>query len=244
VLVDGDTKFEADEAFIVVLSNPSNASISAPQGTGTGTLQNDDAGDTTPPLVQSIVRAGTSPTNANSVSWTVTFSENVTGVDVSDFTVPAVGITGASISKVTGTNGVYTVTANSGTGSGTLTLKLVDDDSIRDAANIPLGGVGMGNGNAIGEVFTIDRTPAAAVRDLIGTLSNPGLGLNRGQINSLTDKLNNVLASIQQGLYKQALNQLEAFINEVQAAKSTGKMSAAAAATLIAAASAIIATLS
>ncbi len=57
---------------------------------------------------------------------------------------------------------------------------------------------------------------------------------------SLTDKLNKVLASIDAGLFKQASNQLNAFINEVEAAQKNGKMAAATAAALIAAANAII----
>src|SRR5207244_2559024 len=39
------------------------------------------------PTVTSINRAGTSPTNAASVDYTVTFSQSVTGVDATDFTL-------------------------------------------------------------------------------------------------------------------------------------------------------------
>src|SRR5204862_308567 len=42
--------------------------------------------DKTVPTVSSIVRAGVNPTNGTSVQYTVTFSENVTGVDTTDFT--------------------------------------------------------------------------------------------------------------------------------------------------------------
>jgi hypothetical protein len=85
--------------------------------------------------------------------------------------------------------------------------------------------------------------PAALVGNLINLISNPLLGLTSGQINSLTDKLNSVLASIQAGLNKQAINQLQAFINSVQTSLKTGKMSAQTAGTLITAANAIIAVL-
>ena len=74
-------------------------------------------------------------------------------------------------------------------------------------------------------------------------VSNPLLGLTSGQVSSLTDKLNNALASIQAGLNKQAINQLNAFINSVQSSLKTGKMSAQTATTLLDAANAIIATL-
>jgi hypothetical protein len=85
--------------------------------------------------------------------------------------------------------------------------------------------------------------PATLVSNLINVVSDPLLGLTSGQISSLTDKLNNALASIQAGLNKQAINQLQSFINSVQSSQKTGKISAQTANTLIAAANAIIAML-
>jgi hypothetical protein len=55
--------------------------------------------------------------------------------------------------------------------------------------------------------------------------------------------LNNAQASIQAGLNKQAINQLNAFINSVQSSLKTGKISAQTGKTLIDAANAIIALL-
>jgi hypothetical protein len=88
-------------------------------------------------------------------------------------------------------------------------------------------------------------SPTQAVTNLIDLISNPnsGLALTAGQINSLTDKLNNALASIQAGLNAQAINQLQAFINSVQSSLKTGKIGAQTASTLISAANAIIAML-
>jgi hypothetical protein len=85
--------------------------------------------------------------------------------------------------------------------------------------------------------------PATLVTNLMNVVSNPLLGLTSGQVSSLTDKLNNALASIQAGLNKQAINQLNAFINSVQSSVKTGKMSAQSGKTLTDAANAIIATL-
>jgi hypothetical protein len=45
VLVNGDTTFEPTETFTVTLSNPTNATIASGQGTGTGTITNDDVND-------------------------------------------------------------------------------------------------------------------------------------------------------------------------------------------------------
>ncbi|BAV32712.1 hypothetical protein SCL_0390 [Sulfuricaulis limicola] len=107
--------------------------------------------------VDSISLASTNPTEPGvSVSWTVTFSASVTGVDATDFAlVQAGGVSGASITSVTGGGTSWTVTANTGSGTGTLGLNLVDNDSIIDAGSIPLGGAGAGNGNFTGQVYTV-----------------------------------------------------------------------------------------
>jgi hypothetical protein len=94
--------------------------------------------------------------------------------------------------------------------------------------------------------WTVQNTnpgPDVLVQNLITQLSDPALQLKQGQISSLTTKLTNILASINQGLFKQAANQLSAFINQVQAAVANGQMSASTGAILIAAANAILALL-
>lgn len=121
--------------------------------------------DKTAPSVVSIVRAGTNPTGAATVQFTVTFSENVTGVNVGDFALTTTGVTGASItSRTQVTPNTYTITVDTGSGAGTIRLDLIDNDSIKDATNNPLGGVGNGNGNfTTGQVYTIDKTDPSVV---------------------------------------------------------------------------------
>ena len=128
--------------------------------------------DSTAPTVSSITRNSSNPSNAASVSWTVTFSEAVTGVDTADFALAASGPTGTSISTVTGSGTTYTVTASAGTGDGTLGLNLVDDDSITDAVTNKLGGTGTGNGNLTGQTYTFDKT-APAVSSINRTSASP-----------------------------------------------------------------------
>ena len=82
--------------------------------------------------------------------------------------------------------------------------------------------------------FRLDPVDVA-VSNFITRLSDPTLALTSGQISSLTDKLLNALASIEVGANKQATNQLNAFINSVQAWLKTGNISASTANTLIAA---------
>jgi subtilisin-like proprotein convertase family protein len=120
--------------------------------------------DVTPPSVVSITATSPNPTNLGSVSYAVTFNKWVTGVDASDFAlVPSGSLSGTSIASVTGAGRDWVVTVDTGSGSGTLGLNLVDDDSIQDGASNPLGGAGAGNGNFTGQVYTIDRTPPQVV---------------------------------------------------------------------------------
>jgi hypothetical protein len=138
--------------------------------------------DLTAPTAVSINRVGPSPTNAASVQWTVTFSESVKGVDAPDFAlVPGGGLGGSPaissvIPSVSTLATAFTVTASTGSGSGTLGLNLVDNDSIVDAAGNKLGGTGAGNGNKTGQVFTIDRTPPAAPTIVLGPIPWPPIG--------------------------------------------------------------------
>ena len=116
--------------------------------------------DVPPPYVESITLADPSPTTApGSLDWTVTFSANVTGVDVADFSVASSGLSGApAVTGVTGSSDTYNVTASSGSGSGTLGLNLVDNNSIVDSYSQPLvNSLGGPNGSFTGQAYTVDR---------------------------------------------------------------------------------------
>lgn len=117
------------------------------------------APDITPPTVISVARLDASPAITASVRFLVTFSEAVGGLDASDFFVTASGLTGATLTDMSGCTGaVCTVTVSTGFGEGTLRLDVLDDDSIKDAANNPLGGAGVGNGGFItGETYAVRR---------------------------------------------------------------------------------------
>jgi surface-anchored protein len=113
------------------------------------------------PYASGIMRLDPNPAAASSVRYAVTFSEPVTGVDVADFSLDAVGPTGASITSVTGNGDSYVVTANIGSGDGTLKLRALDDDSISDVDSNPLGGVGAGSGEfAYGQGYTVRSSTA------------------------------------------------------------------------------------
>ncbi|MBI5963341.1 MAG: 5'-nucleotidase C-terminal domain-containing protein [Chloroflexi bacterium] len=96
--------------------------------------------DSVAPTVSSIVRADANPTTAVSVNYTVTFSEPVTGVDVTDFSVTTSGVTGAAVTGVSGSGSVYTVHVYTGVGAGTLRLDVVGAPSIKDLTTNALAG--------------------------------------------------------------------------------------------------------
>jgi hypothetical protein len=93
--------------------------------------------DTVSPSVLSINR--TSPaasiTSASSVSFTATFSEPVSGVDATDFSVATTGTVASTPVQVSQVNAsVYTITVSGITGTGSLGVNLADNDSIHDLA--------------------------------------------------------------------------------------------------------------
>ncbi|MFO0799159.1 MAG: Ig-like domain-containing protein [Gemmataceae bacterium] len=113
--------------------------------------------DLTAPFVTGITRLGSTPTNASSVGYAVTFSEAVGGVDAGDFALVTAGLSGASITSVGGGGASWTVLVNTGGGSGTLRLDLRPTASATDAAGNTLVAGGL-----TGEVYDLDRTPPVA----------------------------------------------------------------------------------
>ena len=110
------------------------------------------------PSALSIVRLDADPSTSSSVRFTVNFSEAVTGVDASDFSLTVTGLTGASVASIAGSGSAYTVTVNTGAGNGTLRLDLVDNDSVVDSAGTSLGGAGTGNGSfTAGQIYTVNK---------------------------------------------------------------------------------------
>ncbi|MFB9865004.1 Ig-like domain-containing protein [Rufibacter immobilis] len=102
------------------------------------------------PTVTSILRASSvNPTRTTSVRYTVSFSEAVTGVDVSDFSLTTSGNAAGTIAEVTGSGQTYTVTVNSVSGNGTLRLDFTNKTGILPNA---------GSTFTTGEVYTIDTT--------------------------------------------------------------------------------------
>lgn len=111
--------------------------------------------DTASPVVQSITRASANPSNATSVDFTVRFSEPVTGVDISDFTLTTSGVSDALINEVSGEDSVYTVEVNTGTSDGTIRLDISESTSISDLAGHLLIDLPF----ISGETYTVTHLP-------------------------------------------------------------------------------------
>ena len=122
--------------------------------------------DTMPPTVTSIARQtpGTSPTNADSLTWRVTFSETVTNVDAADFTVGDSTATVTNVQAVSGETGVYDMTISGGDlagFNGTVTLGFASDQDIADEAGNGLSNI-MPTG-ANGNSYVVDNTAPQVV---------------------------------------------------------------------------------
>ncbi|MCC2546272.1 cadherin domain-containing protein [Hymenobacter sp. BT175] len=128
----------------------------AQDGAGNGNVAASTSISYNPPTtVSSINRANASPTNAGSVNFTVTFARSVTGVNTGNFSLtPSVGVTGASITSVSGSGTTYTVVVNTGSGSGTLSLNMQNATGVDPGvSNLPY---------TSGQSYTIDKTAPAA----------------------------------------------------------------------------------
>jgi hypothetical protein len=144
-----------------------------------------EALDVIAPRVLSVNRADVNPTQSSSLAFTVTFSEGVTGVDASDFAVVKTGeVLGGTIG-VTGSDKTYTVTMSGISGTGTVGLNLVDNDSIIDAASNKLGGTEDGNGNFIGEIYKRNSPITVSIGNAIVAEGNTGTGTPESGTNFL-----------------------------------------------------------
>lgn len=127
------------------------------------------------PTVTSINRLNSSPTNATTVEYEIKFSQDVTGVDASDFSLIASGGTGAAIGNLTATDRQnYILQVNTGSGDGTIGLNLADDDSIKNILNVPLGGTGNGTGDFAGQVYSTDKTAPTASLNRVADIATAG----------------------------------------------------------------------
>jgi hypothetical protein len=97
-----------------------------------------ESSHTLAPTVLSIIRTIPNPVNVPVVSFAVTFSKPVSGVDPGDFILKTSGVTGASILSVSGSGRAYGVTVDRGVGFGALHLEVPVSASVSDLSGAPL----------------------------------------------------------------------------------------------------------
>ncbi|CAK13669.1 conserved hypothetical protein [Pseudomonas entomophila L48] len=152
--------------------------------------------DTQAPTAVGIVTLDPSPSNAQSVRFTVTFSERVNGVDLSDFSLVASGSASGTLTGLQALgDGVYVVTVGGVSGTGTLGLNLkASATGITDVAgNALVGGL-------TGAVYSIDRDAPT-----VGSVSVPvGVTYNTGDV--LTFVVNTSEAVVVDGVPRLALD--------------------------------------
>ncbi|MFT0868268.1 Ig-like domain-containing protein [Pseudomonas sp. CAM1A] len=128
--------------------------------------------DTQAPSAIGIVTLDPSPSNAQSVRFTVTFNEQVNGVDLSDFSLVGTGSASGTLSGLQALGGgVYVITVSGVHGTGTLGLNLNGSATgITDVAgNALVGGL-------TGATYNIDRDAptVGSVGVPVGVLYNTG----------------------------------------------------------------------
>ncbi|MYM39404.1 Ig-like domain-containing protein [Duganella qianjiadongensis] len=127
------------------------------------------------PAISSIARAGGAAASvaasASSVSYTVTFDQSVTGVDLSDFSLTTSGNASATLASLSGSGSTYTVTLNTLGGDGTLRLDLKSSGTgIQNASTVAITG-----GYTSGASYTLDHTaPAAPATPAMNAASDSG----------------------------------------------------------------------
>lgn len=132
-----------------------------------------------PPAVSSVKRLDQNPASTLSVHFKVIYNKGVSGADKNDFTIKTTGgINGAEVIDVSHRLDLETgrrctiVKVGNYTGAGTIKLNVLDNDTIKDGAGIPLGGWGIGNGDFTdGEVYTIVIPPV--IESIVRLDQNP-----------------------------------------------------------------------
>lgn len=126
-----------------------------------------------PLSVVSIAPSGSPAANATSVDFTVTFSEAVTDVDTSDFTLTKTATANGSIGTVSGSGTTWTVPITGISGAGTIRLDLnASGTGIKNGSNEDISG-----GFTTGTVHTVDR-----IAPTISSVTGPTDGYYRAGV--------------------------------------------------------------
>ncbi|WP_157716176.1 Ig-like domain-containing protein, partial [Roseivirga echinicomitans] len=138
----------------VTVGLPANNVTDAPGNANKASSVLTTAFDATAPTGVSITRKDSNPVLGALVSFRATFSEDVTGVDLTDFEVILTGTATGTLNTVTQVDAkTYDISLNGISGEGTIGLNLKNDQSIVDTANNPL------SATFTGEVYMTNLPP-------------------------------------------------------------------------------------
>ena len=168
--VVGDTLFEANETFTVVLSGPAGATITA--GTGTGTITNDD---TAPSLSISSPTVAEGNSGGTAATFTVTLSA-ASGLPAtaSYATSPGTASAGADFTAASNT---VTVPAGSTSAAITVTVAgetLFEADETFSVTLTAPGNATLGVATGVATITNDDGAPAISVNDVTVAEGNTG----------------------------------------------------------------------
>ena len=149
IAVNGDTTIEADELFVVGLSNPTNATITG-SGIAVGTIMNDDS----PPTVTITSPAATNEGNSGTTNFV--FTVTLSAISASTVTVDYATADGSasSLSDYTATSGTVTFAAGQTTkqivvavnGDTTVETNETFTVNLSNPTNATIAGTGIGTG--------------------------------------------------------------------------------------------------
>lgn len=111
-----------------------------------------------PVAVTSLNRVNTTPSNAGTVNWTLTFASAVTGLTASNFSLTGAAATGAAVgtpSIVSGGGLTWNIPVTTGSTDGTLTLNLANATGLSSTISTSLP--------FAGQSYTMDKTPPTIV---------------------------------------------------------------------------------
>ncbi|MCR9130689.1 MAG: Ig-like domain-containing protein [Alphaproteobacteria bacterium] len=160
VTVNGDATIEPSEDFTLNLSNPSNATIA--DGTGTGTIQDDDS------LPVLAINSATLSESGTNMVFAVTLSYAVPTPVTFDFATADVTAT-AGVDYSTITNGNYTIPANVtqlNVGVPVTDDVLDEDDETFTVTISNAVGAAIGTASGTGTITDDDPTPSLSIDDI------------------------------------------------------------------------------
>ncbi|MBD8033039.1 immunoglobulin domain-containing protein [Solibacillus sp. A46] len=109
-------------------------------------------------------------TNATSITYLVTFSESVTGVDSDDFILTTTGNASGRIASVVGGGTIFQVMVNDITGVGTLRLDLKPSGT----GIVNGDGLAIATGYTVGQVYTVGTAPTIITQPSNQTITAGG----------------------------------------------------------------------